>query len=55
MTENDLKERKALRCQLTKEFEIKDLSKIKYFLVRNIYLPTNIRVGFVERDRETHL
>ncbi|RVW50367.1 Retrovirus-related Pol polyprotein from transposon TNT 1-94 [Vitis vinifera] len=29
VTENDLKERKALRCQLTKEFEIKDLSKIK--------------------------
>ena len=32
VTENDLKERKALRCQLAKEFEIKDLGKLKYFL-----------------------
>ena len=32
VTRNDLKEREALRCQLTNEFEIKDLGKLKYFL-----------------------
>ena len=62
VTGNDTKRREALKKCLVKEFEIKDLGKLKYFLGievahsrHRIFISQQKCVGHVKGDKQTRM
>ena len=62
VTGNDTKRREALKKCLVKEFEIKDLGKLKYFLGievahsrHRIFISQQKCVGLVKGDKQTRM